>query len=487
MLLGLAAFLLCCTRTPGLPPDDRAAVQEALSFPGVPKGVRPTVEEGPAVAVPGGTLAPLRLDLGAPTETGAPFYLAGAILRPDKPTGAGVIVAHGHFEGGKSTPEAQQIARRLVARGALVVILDSPGVEEWDVPGRRIHFGGGAHNRAFLAAGGSSALALQVTALRRAVDLLKAEGARRIGATGPSGGATQSFWLGLVDPRVSALALASVPPTPRELRARGCACDQLPGWPGPDPRVLATLQVPTLWMSEVVAPRPDGLGSAVTYEVVEGEHGFTEAMQRRAVDFLGQQLSLSTVPWEDEVPVTRLRAEPADPATGPAIFDLQLHPTAQWTPAPPDLAPYELDCEGVGPVVIVAGGDATDRRALVDAGLQPCTLSVPTSAADQSEAIGSRTALADLLTASIARAGRTRKAVAAWGVRAWGLPVAASGLPFVVRDPLLDVHDVDVDRDPAWVHVPGAWWGTTERLLSRALATGEDPEALARALAEAAP
>ena len=61
----------------------------------------------------------------------------------------------------------------------------------------------GAHGRALLAAGGTSALALQVELLRRGVDLLKGLGAKRIAATGASGGAVQSFWLALSDERVA--------------------------------------------------------------------------------------------------------------------------------------------------------------------------------------------------------------------------------------------------------------------------------------------
>ena len=100
------------------------------------------------------------------------FQVSGALWTPDKPTSAGVVVAHGHYGQGKSSAEAQEISHRLAANGAYVLAVDTPGVEEWDVPGRRIHFEDGAHNRAFLVAGGSSALALQLDILRRGLDVL---------------------------------------------------------------------------------------------------------------------------------------------------------------------------------------------------------------------------------------------------------------------------------------------------------------------------
>ena len=84
------------------------------------------------------------------------------------------------------------------------------------------------------------------------------------------------------------------------------------------------------------------------------------------------------------------------------------------------------------------------------------------------------------------RAGaRTSGAVAVWGVRAWGLPASAVGLPFVVRDPVRTLDDLDPTRDPAWVHVPGAWWGSVDSALSGALLMSGDPARLAQQLGQA--
>ena len=55
-----------------------------------------------------------------------------------------------------------------------LLIVDNPGSEEFGTRDRALHFGRGAHNRAFLHAGGSSALALQVDALRAPTRMLRA-------------------------------------------------------------------------------------------------------------------------------------------------------------------------------------------------------------------------------------------------------------------------------------------------------------------------
>ena len=111
-----------------------------------------------------------------------------------------------------------------------------------------------------------------------------AQGATRIGATGASGGAVQAFYLGWVDERVSTAVMASPPPLPREAAASGCACDHIPGWPGPDPHVLAQWTAPTLWLADVEKPRPEGLSEDAVFEVLAGPHSYTVEMQV-ALDF----------------------------------------------------------------------------------------------------------------------------------------------------------------------------------------------------------
>lgn len=421
-----------------------------------------------------------------PLGDGIPaFSLSVLIFEPAQPTQAGVVVTHGHFGGGKGDPTAQQIAWRLARRGARVVIVDSPGVEEWAVAGRQIHGPAGAHNRAWLAAAGTSALALQVAGVHRAIDLLSARGASRIGLTGASGGAVQAFYAGVSDPRVQAVAMASVPPIPREQRAGGCPCDQLPGMPGPDPEVLASLEIAGLWMAEVEQPRPEGLGPSVRFEVVLGSHGYDPAMQQQALAFFDQQLPLRSVPWQDAVPQVDLRTPGSGANPALSIRDLPVRPTASWQPEPDPQAPYEVDCRGTGPVVLVAGGEARDLAALAAVGLSTCALTVPPDATALADAIGGGKAAADRPAGATRRAVQRRGAVAVYAVRAWALPASTAGVPFVVRDPVSTLAALDPEHDPPWVHVPGAWWGAIDRALAPALLTSDDPELLATTLAHA--
>ena len=483
----LATLLLCACGPSEQERAERRALTEALTLP-LPMATGGATWQGPALTIEDVTARAVALPLDAGP---APMLLAALVLEPQAPTQAGVLVAHGHYGRGKNDANALQIAWRLARAGARVVVLDSPGVEEWDVAGRRIHLAEGAHGRAFLAAVGTSALALQVQALRRGLDLLEALGARRLGATGASGGAVLGFYLGLVDPRVQVLALAAVPPIPREARAAGCPCDQLPGRPGPDPTLLALADLPLLWLSDQSQPRPEGLPRGVDFEVHEGDHAFTEEMQVRALDHLARHLPLRRSPGGQDRPLEPVPAlelhspgAAADP-TAPALWDLGWTATAApWRPAPDLDAPYELDCAGQGPLVLTAGADPADHAALIGAGLTACAVRVPPDAAALAQAISQGRAAADRPAGALLRAARQRGALGIYAVRAWAMPALATGLPVVVRDPVLQPQQVDPARDPAWIHVPGAWWGATQALLDRAAATGSQPEALARALAQ---
>lgn len=462
-----------------VPPADRAELLARLEFPVAPAAL---LDERPGEvrSFPGYTVYPLAFRV---FDVGAGFDAASALWLPATPSGAGVLVAQGHFGQGKSAPEAQEIAHRLALRGYTVLAVDTPGIEEWDVPGRRIHFDEGGHERGYLVAGGTSALALQVAILRRGIDVLSAHGVDRVAVTGASGGAVQAFYLALADPRVRGAALASYVPIPREARASGCACDQIPGWPGPDPGVLALLDRPTLWLSDVPQPEPTGLPDSGRFEVHAGPHGYSESMQRAAVAWIDRLLDGEGGPWAAVVPLIDLAGTAPQPGY-PTIFDLPLAPTARWEPDPWPEVPYELDCVGVGPVVVVGGGSETDRAALREAGMRACEVTIPEDEAGLFQAVATGRTYADRQAGGLAAAARRTGAVAAWGDRAWGLAAAGIGLPFVVRDPVRIPADLDPARDPPWVHVPGAWWGAVDAALAPAAATDSDPALLARALAE---
>jgi dienelactone hydrolase len=426
---------------------------------------------GSPVETVGAQVQPVRFNL----QEG--FELTGALWTPTRPEPLGFIVAHGHYGQGKSSAEAQEIAHRLAARGAWVLAVDSPGVEETDVPGRRLHFSEGAHNRGILVAGGSSALSLQLDALRRGVDVLVELGAERVGVTGASGGAVAAYYLAWLDDRVSAPAMASPPSIPREAAASGCPCDHIPGHPGPDPAVLGQLQQPSLWMADVNQPRPEGLAEAASFEVFSGPHSYTEPMQRRALEWFEDELDLPAGPWLATVPNLDLSTGPLQP-DAKSIADLKLPGVEAWTPHSVEGEVAKINCKGQGPVVLVLGTDPPD--ALQAAGFRSCTLQMPSPPGttwDESawtESIGLGTVRADAISGAVRLMARRHGAVAVWAHRCWGIVASETGLPFVVEDPVESLADLDPDRDPGWVHVPGAWTGAVTNQLAKALATGDD-------------
>ncbi len=465
-------WLLIALACAGPPPDPalRGRLAEALSF--APDGPL-DLALGPPQAFPGYVVQTATFSL----RPG--FEVAAALWTPEVPSDVGVLVAHGHFDQGKSSPEAQEIAHRLAKRGAWVLAVDSPGVEEWDIPSRQIHFDAGAHNRAALAAGGSSALALQLGVLQRGLDVLADRGARRFGATGASGGAVLSFYLLALDPRVETAVMASFPPIPREAQPGGCACDQIPGWPGPDVEVLRLADRPGLWLSDVPQPRSEGLGREQDFRVLEGPHGYPGPMQAAALTWFADHLGLDDSPPTEGTPLLDLRT--AGPGAGSlSIGGLRLPGRPAWVPAPWDNVAYELDCVGAGPTVLLVGGEAVDREALSAA--RVCTAVLPVEEGGVDEAIGRGRVYADRQLGGLLAAARRSGAAGVYAVGAWGLPASAAGLPFVVRRPIHRLDELVIDRDPAWVFVPGGQEGEWERRLGAALATGAEPGPLGHAL-----
>jgi dienelactone hydrolase len=414
------------------------------------------------------------------------FQVSAALWTPKIPSGVGVVVAHGHYGQGKSGAEAQEIAHRLAARGATVLAVDTPGVEEWDQPGRHIHFSQGAHNRAWLAASGTSALALQVDILKRGVDVLQAEGATRFGVTGASGGAVQSFYLAWLDARVETAVMASVPRIPREAAASGCICDQIPGHAGPDPDLLRTMDKPILWLSDVPQDRPLGLGQHAEFEVMNGPHSYTEDMQKRALTWFENQLGLAKGPWVDTVGGHDLSTGSTDMVDALSIMQLPVPGTMAWVPKPVRGAAFSLSCTGSGPVVLTLG--SVNPGPLTSGGFTACSVTVPLppgvsyDALAFAESLGRGQVRVDALAGAVLAAGESRSAVGVWGRRAWGLVAGSTGMPFVVQDPIRTVEELDVTHDPPWIHVPGAWSGAIDTLMAGALAVGEDPEALVLAI-----
>jgi dienelactone hydrolase len=483
--LWAAALLVACPGPPQiapLPDTALAALQHDLDLGLPPPAGDPLRVVGPERAGPEGVrVAPVRLSLVEGWE------LTGALFSPAAPVpGAAVLVSHGHFGQGKSGAEAQEIAWRLAAHGALVLSVDSPGEEEGALPQRLIHLEGGAHGRALLRAGGASALGLQLAGLRRGIDALAARGATRVGLTGASGGAVLSFYGGLLDPRVSAVALASPPPIPREARGGGCLCDQVPGRPGPDPHLLASLRVPALWLLDHRGPPPEGLGPQAEVIESDGPHSYTAEMQEGALRFFGTHLGLRGGPLGPAAGMEL--AGPPLPADAPGLADLPLRPPVAWDPDAQALegwgAPVvEARCVGAGPTVLVVGlpADAEPARldALRAAGLRACALRVPEDEGAEAEAELRGRPWVARQAAALQHAASQHGAVAVWAARAWGLPAGLLPLPWVWEQPICALSDVDPAKDPAWVHTPGAWWGDhAAARCARAPLRGSDPAGL---------
>ena len=359
-------------------------------------------------------------------------------------------------------------------------------MEEADRPGRHIHFDSGRHNRGFLAAGGTSAMALQVRLLQRGLDLLQAEGATRIGATGASGGAVQSMYLSLVDPRVQAVALASYPRTPREARASGCPCDQVPGWPGPDPSVAAAISIPSLWLCDGPGDPPDGFPANGTFRETAGPHSYTAEMQQHALAFFDRHLDLGPAPDDGlgPAPIQAIRTA-ALTSTELDIPDLLpfLTPKSTWTPGRTGEGHHELSCDGRGPAVAIAGGTEADQAALVAAGLKACLVRMPEDAVGHDVAIATAgTPYTHVLSGALAAAAARIDAEAIYAVRGYALVAAGTGIEYAVLDPIRTFADIELENDPAWIHVPGAWWGAIDASWKGARAVSTEREALVSAL-----
>ena len=413
------------------------------------------------------------------------FRVSAALWLPD---GAGphpgVLMAHGHFDQGKSSGEAQGPAHVLAARGYAVLAVDTPGVEEGDRPGRRIHMAAGAHGRALLASAGTSAMAAQLHGLQAGLDYLESRGdVREVAVTGSSGGSVQAFYLLFVDPRPVGAVLASYVPMPREARAGGCACDTVPGWPGPDPTLIAAAPKPTLWLSEHPDNKPEGLPRSADYVEVLGPHGYAPGMVREAAGWLDKRLKHRGKGSVPDVLPNAPASLLASPDVGPARFADLLKTVSDppaWAPTPTKDVLYTVDCDGTGPTVIVAGGDAADVAAVKGAGLRPCVIEVGEEEVGLAESIAVGGAYADRFAGALRDAVRDRSAVGVYAVRAWGLAAQGAGVPYVLRDPVRSLAEVDAARDPAWIHAPGVWWSGP--LYSDALSVGSDPAGLSEAL-----
>ncbi len=439
----------------------RAALRAALAAP-EPRGPAEPAWGSPA-PLPGGSVRTVALSAQPDMRVGA------ADFRPDTPSSRAVLLAHGHFGGGKSTPEVQELAQRLVAVGIRVLAVDTLGMEEWAQPGRIVHGPEAAHHRAFLLSQGSSALGLHLAGLQAALDVLEADGVTEVVAAGASGGAVQAFWLAMLNDRVSAVVLASPPALPRAPGTGGCSCDQVPGHPGPDPAALAALPVPSLWLSETNAPAPEGLGPQASWRSVPGPHGFSTEMQNESLAWLSEERSWSlSLPAPPAGPLQTLRTQgPGEARAHRGLFDLRLSSRSRWSPRPADTVRYRVQCNGKGTTALGVGLTPHDLARLPADKHRLCEVEVDTDLLEVDRAFGAGSVYADRVVSTLQRASAEVGAIEIWAARGWSVAAAGTGEPCVLVDPPESPEALVGDPETVWAHVPGLWSGGAARLFGR--------------------
>lgn len=472
--------IAACSGEPAEPVRaESPAVAVAPRLPPLPGQATGVVHWGEGSTAEGVTVWPVSLEVRPGLQVGAAWFeVEGGAQAGD----LGAIVAPGHFGGGKSTAESQGVAWRLAAAGVPSLVVDTPGLEEWGGPERALHFQRGAHHRAWLLAGGSSAMALQVAGLSAGLDLLAARGRTRVVATGASGGAVQAFWLARTDTRVAGVVLAAVPDIPRRPDEAGCGCTAIPGLAGPQPTVLSALDVPSLWLSER-ENAPAGLPDEAHFEHMAGPHSYTVAMQGAAVEWVAAHFG---VPGPTAVvapaPMEIRTAGPGAPGEHRSLSELPLAGAAPWQPIPRDPGWPTAECRGAGRAVVTLGAREVDEQALAAVGLRSCPLVPPPTLQSPDAGVLSGVVPADLVAGAVQAAVAAHGAQGVYAVGGWSVAAAASGEAHVLRAPPATFDDIG-EYDPPWVHVPGLWWGLLPQLWASAEAISDDPADLAAALA----
>lgn len=456
-----------------------------------------SILQGSPVDYVGYQVLPVSFDALPSCSSHNGFKASGALWLPGSAEPMpGVLILPGHFGEGKSSGEVQELAHSLAARGIMAFAVDPPGVEEWDDPEHQLHFEAGAHNRAVLRAAGSSALALQVEVARQGLRVMRAMASpSRVAVVGVSGGAVTTFYLLLVEPSLDGGALVSYVTIPRELPSGGCPCDVLPGLPGLDPALMAAMDRPALWISETPRDPPVGLDRHSRHLVIEGPHGIDLRQRREVIRWLEGLLE-----WRPRdpkraercllnPPYTQTEYLRSKPASGASIFELALARGTRrsWVPRNEQPLPWSLRCRGIGPVVLVSPGATGAAEALMAAGFEACEIEITVDNWEIEKTLAKGGFPADRVVASLKEAASQRDAVALWGAGGWGIPVAGTGYPFVLQRPVRRLEDIDPQRDDAWVHAPGIWWGAIDDLYGPAIAIAEDPSLLPVAIRRAHP
>ncbi len=182
-------------------------------------------------------------------ETWPGFHLTGNLYRPLHKKGpfAGVVSPHGHWKAGRfnHTPAGSVPARAITLARLGCVVFSYDMVGYGDATQLKHDFGD--------APWGISLLGLQLWNSLRAVDFLCSlpdVDPKRIGATGASGGGTQTFLLAAVDDRIACAAPVCM--VAAEFQG-GCLCENAP---------LLRIGLNNVEIAAAAAPRPLLLVSA---------------------------------------------------------------------------------------------------------------------------------------------------------------------------------------------------------------------------------
>ncbi len=160
------------------------------------------------------------------------FYVTGNLYVPDGDGPfPGVINMHGHWQVGRLAERIQERGHTLAANGYVCLSVDAFGSGERALEHGKYEYHGAMLGGSLLFLG-ETLMGMQVVDNMRGVDLLCSlpyVDARRIGATGASGGGNQTMWLTAMDDRVAAaVPVVSVGTFESYIMCRNCICELLP-------------------------------------------------------------------------------------------------------------------------------------------------------------------------------------------------------------------------------------------------------------------
>ncbi|MCC6234079.1 MAG: acetylxylan esterase [Verrucomicrobiales bacterium] len=257
-------------------------------------------------------------------ESAPGFFVTGNLYRPKGKSGRlpAVLCPHGHWADGRFMDQGESTVRKEIAAGAerfenggrsvlqaRCVTLARMGcvVFHYDMLGyadsqqlsmglvhgfakQRLEMNDPAQWGFFSPQAESryqSVMGLQTLNSVRALDFLESlpdVDARRIGVTGASGGGTQTFLLGAIDPRPAVAFPAVMVSTAMQ---GGCTCENASG-----------LRVDTgnIELAALFAPKPQGLTGANDWTVEMPAKGFPELQRLYALLGAGDKVSLKHLP-----------------------------------------------------------------------------------------------------------------------------------------------------------------------------------------------